>query len=67
MIRHTAPSFSAWHQELQRLAQEQEVSWLISDAADAHRLAYEHGNSPAEELAELADMAQWRGCGCGGG
>lgn len=65
-IAATQP-YARWLAELERLAREQELGWLIGCGADAHRAAFEKGLSPAEELAQLKDMAEWRGCGCGGG
>lgn len=59
--------FAGWKQQLRELAREQELEWAVGADVEAHRAAYEAGLSPAEELASLADMGQWRGCGCGGG
>jgi len=59
--------FLAWHKELQQLALNRGSSWLVSTEPEAHFAAYQKGLSPKEELAELDELAQWRGCGCGGG
>ena len=59
--------FLLWHKELQQLAQKNDASWLVSAELNTHFTAFEKGLSPAEELAELDELAQWRGCGCGGG
>jgi len=61
------PSYEAWLAEFRRVAEADELGWLVSSAVDAHLDAYRAGVSPAEELQVLADMAEWRGCGCGGG
>ena len=59
--------FLRWHQELRQLAQTADSAWLVSSEAKSHCGAYQQGLSPEEELAELDELAQWRGCGCGGG
>lgn len=59
--------YEDWHRELLRLAVERELQWIVGHSADAHRAAYDSGLTPDEELSTLADMAEWRGCGCGGG
>lgn len=61
------PKFEEWFEELKTLATEQNLAWALPCATDSHREAYENGHSPLDELTKLADMAQWRGCGCGGG
>jgi len=60
-------SYEAWLAEFRHLAEEDDLVWLVSSAKGAHLDAYRAGVSPAEELQVLADMAEWRGCGCGGG
>jgi hypothetical protein len=60
-------SFEAWVAEFNRCAIERDVAWLASGSPETRRVAYESGVSPQDELEALADMAQWRGCGCGGG
>jgi len=59
--------FLAWHEELLQLAKKSGSCWLVSAEVGAHLAAYQKGLSPEEELAELDELAQWRGCGCGGG
>lgn len=60
-------SYAQWYRALHDLAEQQELAFLISTREGAHGDAYRAGLSPEEELATLEDMAQWRGCGCGGG
>ncbi|MDY0012511.1 MAG: hypothetical protein RBS40_06425 [Rhodocyclaceae bacterium] len=60
-------SHEAWLAKLAELAAERDLSWAVCTAPGGHREAYEQGLSPEEVLAPLADMAQWRGCACGGG
>lgn len=60
------PGYARWLQELQRLAAEQDLQWLVSARSASHRKAYESGLSPVQELFALKDMSEWRGCGCGG-
>ena len=61
-----ATGFLIWHAELRQLAKKSGSSWLVSAEAEVHLAAYQKGLSPEEELAELDELAQWRGCGCGG-
>jgi len=61
-----ATPFDAWFEELRRLAQAQDLAWLIACEPDTHRDAFAKGLTPDEELTALKDMAEWRGCGCGG-
>ena len=61
------PSYAAWLAEFRRLAEADDLAWLVGLEVGAHRDAYRGAISPAEELQSLADMAEWRGCGCGGG
>jgi len=58
--------FLLWYAVLQQLAEKSDSSWLLSSDAAAHFSAYQKGHSAEEELAELDELAQWRGCGCGG-
>jgi hypothetical protein len=60
-------SLAIWHERLKACARENDMAWIVSDNPDGHRAAYEAGLAPEQELKELADMAEWRGCGCGGG
>lgn len=62
-----AIDYETWLQRLRALAADEDKAWLVADQPGAHRGAYDQGLSPEEEFAVLADMAQWRGCGCGGG
>ena len=59
-------TYETWLHELKLLAEERELAWLISSAPENHRKGYDKGFSPEEELNALADLAEWRGCGCGG-
>jgi hypothetical protein len=59
-------SYKSWTMQLQKLAAERDLEWIVSTKPNAHRTAYESGLSPEEELTALSDMGQWRGCGCGG-
>jgi hypothetical protein len=56
-------SYEEWFDEFKRLAIAEDLAWLVSSEGESHKNAFEQGDSPAEEL----DMAEWRGCGCGGG
>ena len=67
MTASPKPTFDDWFAELKNLAEEQGLAWALPCPTDSHRQAYENGRSPLDELTALADMAQWRGCGCGGG
>jgi len=58
--------FLLWYKALQKIAEKSESQWLVSADLNAHFAAYQKGHSPEEELAELDELAQWRGCGCGG-
>lgn len=60
-------SYDAWLNQFRRLARDADMAWLLSSDGTAHRPAYEQGLQPDEELQALRDMAEWRGCGCGGG
>lgn len=60
-------SYAAWLEELQRLAGERGIAWAVSAAPGAHQDAYDRGLSVDEVIGPLADMAEWRGCGCGTG
>ena len=60
-------SFEVWLARLRVLAAERELTWAVGGSGEVHRSAYEAGLSPEEELASLADLSEWRGCGCGGG
>ena len=67
-MTHGADSgFDEWFARLRRLAAERDLVWLVSTQTELHREAYAQGRAPEDELNALADMAQWRGCGCGGG
>ncbi|MBQ0718562.1 MAG: hypothetical protein KBT88_01865 [Gammaproteobacteria bacterium] len=67
LIFEYGKGFLHWYKELQQLAQKSDASWVVSTQLNTHFDAYQKGLSPAEELAELDELAQWRGCGCGGG
>lgn len=62
-----AEGFDQWMAQLRELAEERELQWLVSEPTIQLREAYDGGASPEDELAALAEMAEWRGCGCGGG
>ncbi|MDT3670162.1 MAG: hypothetical protein ROZ37_07495 [Aromatoleum sp.] len=59
--------FDAWCDELERIAGERGLSWLVSPRKEGHLAAFQQGLSPDDELNALFDIGQWRGCGCGGG
>ena len=59
--------FLLWYAKLQQLVMNSESQWLVSASPEKHLAGYRKGLSPEDELAELDEMAQWRGCGCGGG
>lgn len=67
MNASTDLSYETWLLQLRKLAADQGKDYLVGERPGAHRAAYEQGLSPEEEFTVLADMAQWRGCGCGGG
>jgi len=58
--------FLLWYKELQNLAVKSDSLWLISMDSKSHVESYRKGLSPEEELVELEELAQWKGCGCGG-
>lgn len=60
-----SPGFLSWHAELLQLAKTSDSCWLVSTDAATHLAAYHKGLSAEEELAELDELVQWRGCGCG--
>ena len=60
-------AFERWFAEFGRLARERQLEWLVTAGAEPRRAAFDRGLSPDEELTALADMSEWRGCGCGGG
>jgi len=60
-------AFDRWFAQFARLARERELEWLVRAGSGPHRAAFDRGLSPEEELTALADMSEWRGCGCGGG
>lgn len=59
--------YAAWFAGLQQRACERGLEWMVAAAPGAHRAAYDNCLSADDELSTLEDMAQWRGCGCGGG
>ena len=59
--------YDTWFAELRRLAEQRDIAWMIQTDAATHRDAFAKGLSPDEEMTALTDMAEWRGCGCGGG
>ncbi|HSW19149.1 MAG TPA: hypothetical protein VLJ86_18160 [Ramlibacter sp.] len=59
--------YAAWMEELQRLAHDDDMAWLLNPGSGIHREAFERGLSPLAEWWALKDMADFRGCGCGGG
>ena len=44
--------FQEWWTELQRIAEREKLSWLLSNNPEDHREGYEDGNTPSEELSE---------------
>ena len=58
--------FLRWYEELQQLAAKSDLLWLVASDVKTHVEAFRKGRSPEEELVELIELAQWRGCGCGG-
>ena len=61
-----ARNYDSWFAELASLAHDRGLEWIVQRDAQILRDSYARGVSPDEELAALADMAEWRGCGCGG-
>ena len=57
--------FLPWYEALQDLAVKNDMRWLVSDNSNEHLISFEKGLTPEEELAELENIVQWRGCGCG--
>ncbi len=43
------------------------LKWVVSSDPEGHVASYNRGLTPEEEFAELENLAEWRGCGCGGG
>ncbi len=60
-------TYAAWLAEFTRLAREQDAEWLIPADASLPLPGFATGATPQEELTALKEMAEWRGCGCGGG
>lgn len=60
-------SFLCWYEALRENARVNGLEWVISSDPDGHFASYNRGLTPEEEFAELETLAQWRGCGCGGG
>ncbi len=58
-------AFLIWYGELQDLASEADMQWLISSTPAQHLHSYRQGFSPEQELGELEELAQWQGCACG--
>lgn len=58
-------TFLTWYQQLQELAGQGGLQALVS-GPDGHLAAYQKGLSPDEELAELEELSEWKGCACGG-
>lgn len=67
MTAQSMPAFDAWLEELRQAAARRDLSWLVGCSVESHRKSYDKGLTPDEELDTLADLAEWRGCGCGGG
>lgn len=61
------PGFQEWFNELKRLAQEEDVLWVVDTSGKSHLESFRKGHLPSEEIQELQLIAEWRGCGCGGG
>ena len=59
-------SFQEWLESLRALSAERGLDWVIDQSGAVHREAFEAGRTPESELQILADLAEWRGCGCGG-
>jgi hypothetical protein len=66
MSGQATQSYELWLAELVQVAKQQELQWLVSPGTATHRLAFDNGLTPHEELTALKDMSEWRGCGCGG-
>ena len=60
------PRFEEWLNRLRALAAARDLGWAIDPSGETHQTGYEKGLAPEEELQSLADMSEWRGCGCGG-
>lgn len=59
--------FLDWYNCLKNIAQSNELQWLIAEDPTIYVSSFSQGLSPEDEFQSLADMAEWRGCGCGGG
>lgn len=59
--------FIIWYELLVKIADERELQWLVSNCPSEHLASYAKGISPEDEFAEIEELVQWRGCGCGGG
>lgn len=60
-------AFIIWYELLVKIADEKELQWLVSSCPSEHLASYAKGISSEDEFAEIEELAQWRGCGCGGG
>lgn len=67
MMTEPDTDFDSWLARFRLLAREQDLAWVLAADGRAHAPAWLQGLSPDEELQALKDMAEWRGCGCGGG
>ena len=60
-------SYDDWMARFRQRAIERQVEWLAECGPETYRPVFERGVAPEDELDTLADMSEWRGCGCGGG
>lgn len=59
--------FVGWYKTLKATAEAHESLWLIATDPSIYLSIFLKGVSPEDEFQSLVDLAEWRGCGCGGG
>lgn len=58
--------FIDWYNSLKAMAKDNESSWLVAEDSSLYLSVFLKGISPEDEFQSLLDLAEWKGCGCGG-